>query len=79
MWEALGSMTNGASYGARFYRLREGASTTIVEPVADLDKKFDTSDVVEKDKHGKWVQGSHAKFKTVADVKKLLSRMGLKQ
>ena len=79
MWEARGQIVNGASYGARFYRLKERGSTVVAESVTDLDKQFDTSDVVERDKRGKWVHGSHAKFKTVADVKRLLSKMGIKQ
>jgi hypothetical protein len=46
--------------------------------VADLNKKVKTSDLVYNE-HGKWSQGPKAKFRTVAEVKKLLTRMGLKQ
>lgn len=77
-WEQGGPVTNGMFYGAQFYRLEEKGEKIVVEPVADLNKKFETSDLVYNE-HGKWSQGPKAKFRTVADVKKLLTKMGLKQ
>jgi hypothetical protein len=77
-WEQGGPVTNGMFYGAQFYRLEEKGPKIVVEPVADLNKKVKTSDLVYNE-HGKWSQGPKAKFRTVAEVKKLLTRMGLKQ
>ena len=65
-------------YGAQFYRLEEKGTQIVVEPVTDLNKKFETSDLVYNE-HGKWRQGPKAKFTTVAEVKKLLNKMGVKQ
>jgi hypothetical protein len=78
-WEANGSMVNGALYSAFFYRVTEAGSHLTVEPVADLNKKFKTGDFVRVDEHGKWRNGPKPKFKTVADVKKLLKKMGIDQ
>ena len=47
--------------------------------LTDLNKQFDTDDLVRLNKNGKWVQGTKPKFTTVAGVKKLLTRMGLEQ
>jgi hypothetical protein len=77
-WEQGGPVTNGMFYGAQFYRLEEKGTQLGVEPVADLNKKFKTSDLVYNE-HGKWRQGPKARFRTVAEVKKLLTKMGLKQ
>jgi hypothetical protein len=77
-WEQGGPVTNGMFYGAQFYRLAENGSKIVVEPAADLNKKLKTSDLVYNE-HGKWSQGPKAKFRTVAEVKKLLAKMGLKQ
>jgi hypothetical protein len=47
--------------------------------VIDLNKQFQTDELVRSNERGKWVKGSKAKFKTVADVKRLLTQMGIKQ
>jgi len=78
-WEARGAIVNGMSYSAQFYRLKERGAQMVVEPVMDMNAKFQTDDLVRSNEHGKWVQGPKAKFKTVAEVKKLLTKMGLKQ
>jgi hypothetical protein len=78
-WEVRHAVAEGTSYGARFYRLRETGSKMHVEPATALNKKFNTDDLVVEDKHGKWVSTPKPTFKTVADVKKLLTKMGLKQ
>jgi hypothetical protein len=44
-----------------------------------LNKQFDTNDEVRLNKNGKWAQGPKPKLTTVAGVKKLLTKMGLKQ
>jgi hypothetical protein len=78
-WEAKGGMVNGMSYSAQFYRIKETGSGAVVEPVTDLNEKFQTAELVRLNKQGKWTKGSKAKFKTVAEVKKLLTTMGIKQ
>jgi hypothetical protein len=78
-WEARHAVAQGMLYGAQFYRLKERGSEMVVEAVTDLNRKFETDDLVRENDHGKWVQGPKAKFKTVAEVKKLLTKMGLKQ
>jgi hypothetical protein len=78
-WEQRHATVNGMLYGAEFYRLKEKDSKLIVEPVTDLNKKFETDDLVRQNDRGKWVQGPRARFSTVAQVKKLLTKMGLKQ
>lgn len=78
-WEQQHATVNGMLYGAQFYRLKEKDSRTAVEPVTDLNKQFEADDLVRQNDHGKWVQGPKAKFTTVAQVKKLLTKMGLKQ
>jgi hypothetical protein len=78
-WEARHAVTQGMSYGAQFYRLNQRGSEMVVETVTDLNKKFETDDLVRENEHGKWVKGSKAKFKTVAEVKRLLMKMGLEQ
>jgi hypothetical protein len=67
------------SYSAEFYRLKENGSRIAVEPVIDLNKQFQTDELVRSNERGKWVKGSKAKFRTVADVKRLLTQMGIKQ
>jgi hypothetical protein len=71
--------SHGMCYAAQFYRVKDGGSKTVVDSVSDLDKKFVTCDAVDWNKRGKSVEGSKAQFKTVAQVKKLLTKMGLKQ
>jgi hypothetical protein len=78
-WEQQHAVANGVLYGAQFYRLKEKAGKLVVEPVTALNDQFETDDLVTLDKHDKWVQGPKAKFTTVAGVKKLLTKMGLKQ
>jgi hypothetical protein len=78
-WDIQHAVAQGDDYAAQFYRVKEKDSKMVVEPVTELNKKFDTADVSQTDQHGKWVRGSRAKFKTVAEVKKLLNKMGLKQ
>jgi hypothetical protein len=38
-----------------------------------------TAELMQNNERGKWVRGPRAKFSTVAQVKKLLTEMGLKQ
>jgi hypothetical protein len=77
-WEQGEAVTNGMFYRSQFYRIEEKGTKIVVEPVADLNKKFKTSDLVYNE-HGRWSQGPKAEFRTIADVKKLLTKMGLKQ
>ena len=78
-WEARHAVANGTSYAAQFYRFKESGSKMAVEPVTELNKKFQTEAMVRLDDRGKWVRGPKAKFTTVAEVKKLLKQMGMKQ
>ena len=78
-WEQQHAVVNGMLYGAQFYRIGEKGEKLVVEPVTALNERFQTDDVVTLNKHDKWVQGPKAKFTTVAEVKKLLTKMGLKQ
>ena len=78
-WEARSAIVNGMSYSAQFYRLKEKGAQMVVEPMTDMNAKFQTGDLVRINEHGKWVHGPKAKFKTVAEVRKLLTKMGLKQ
>lgn len=66
-------------YGAEFYRTERRGLTTVVEPVSELNKKFKADNLVHLSEHDKWVQGPKARFSTVAEVKALLTKMGLKQ
>lgn len=78
-WDVRHAVANGESYGAQFYKLKEAASRWVVEPVTDLNAKFQTDELVQENEHGKLVRGPKAKFTTVAQVKRLLTKMGLKQ
>lgn len=78
-WEHGGPVSNGVCFGAEFYRLEEKSSKWVAEPMTDLNAKFVTCEVADADKRGKWVHQTKAKFSTVAEVKKLLTKMGLKQ
>lgn len=78
-WEQRHAVVNGMLYGAQFYRLKELKPKMVVEPVTDLNDRFQADDLVRLNDHDKWVQGPKAKFTTVAQVKKLLTKMGLKQ
>jgi hypothetical protein len=78
-WEVRHAIVNGMSYSAQFYRLKEEGAQIVVEPLTDMNAKFQAGDLIRINEHGKWVRGPKAKFKTVAEVKKLLAKMGLKQ
>jgi hypothetical protein len=78
-WDDEHAVVNGTSYSALFDRVTEKGSKISVQPLTDLNKQFDTDDEVRLNKNGKWVQGPKPKFTTVAGVKKLLTKMGLKQ
>ena len=78
-WMVRHAVAEGDDYAAQFYRVKENGSKVVVEPVTELNSKFVTADVAQSDSRGKWTQGPKAKFKTVAEVKKLLTKMGLKQ
>lgn len=71
--------SHGMCYGAEFYRLEEAGSKTTVKSMAELKKKFFSCDEAELGRNGRWSSGRRANFKTVAEVKKLLTNMGLKQ
>jgi hypothetical protein len=78
-WDDEHAVVNGTSYSALFYQVSEKGSKISVQPLTDLNKQFDTDDEVRLNKNGKWVPGPKPKFTTVAGVKKLLTKMGLKQ
>ena len=78
-WEERHAVANGMLYGAQFYRVENRGPKIVVEPVADLNKRFQTDELVRLNGHEKWVSGPKAKFTTVAEVKKLLTKMGIKQ
>ena len=59
----------GTCYGAEFYRVKAAVSKTTVDSVKPLKDKLFTCDE----------SGRPVKFTTVAQVKKLLTKMGLKQ
>jgi hypothetical protein len=69
---------DGAFYGAEFYRLKAHGSDMVVDPIKELNAKFKTANLV-VDKPGRTVWIERAKFKTVAEVKRLLAKMGLRQ
>lgn len=77
-WPVRNAVAEGTLYGAQFYRLKETGPTIVVEPITELDKKLETEDVSLKDRRGKWIT-KRPTFRTVAEVKKLLTKMGLKQ
>ncbi|MES1206889.1 MAG: hypothetical protein ABUS79_13210 [Pseudomonadota bacterium] len=78
-WESNGGMVNGMSYGAQFYRVDAAGAKPVVTSLTQLNQKFETDDLVRVNNHGKWTKGSKPAFKTVADVKKLLTKMGIPQ
>jgi hypothetical protein len=69
----------GMCYGAEFYRVSAGPSKTTVESVKTLKERLFTCDQSEPDGQGARVGGHAIKFRTVAEVKKLLTKIGLKQ
>jgi hypothetical protein len=78
-WPANGQAQNGRLYAAEFYRVDAAGSKIAVTTLKDLSGKFNTADMLENKGHGKWVRTGKARFKTVADVKRLLTKMGLPQ
>lgn len=75
-----GWYSHGMCYGAEFYRVKDSGSKIVVDSLPDPRKKFFTCDEVDaQDKRGRWTYGHMAQFKTVAEVKKLLTKMGVKQ
>jgi len=68
---------DGAFYEARFYRVSDEANRLGVRPLPEIDKRFKTSDL-ERNHHGRWVRETRPAFTTVAEVKRRLSRMGIK-
>ena len=73
-WES-----QGVCYAAEFYRVSTKGSRTVVEALSDLNKNFETCDEVGVNKKGEWVRTRRAEFKTVAEVKKRLAKMGIDQ
>ncbi len=78
-WPANGEATNGRLYAAEFYRVDVTQTKVTVTSLKDLNGKFNTADMLESDGHGHWTRTRTATFKTVAGVKKLLNKMGLRQ
>lgn len=68
----------GELYAALFYRVTKDPTEIRVQPVSELKKAFQT-DELERNVHGRWVEASKATFKTVAQVKKRLTQMGIAQ
>jgi hypothetical protein len=66
-------------YGSEFYRVKDGGSKTVVDPVKELKKPFFVCDGSERDGRGGRLGGHAVKLDTVAGVKKQLTKMGLKQ
>lgn len=77
-WDVRHAVANGTLYGAQFYRVRRTGSDVTVHPLNDVDEKFKTQDVSREGEHGKTLRDK-ATFKTVADVKRMLTKMGVKQ
>jgi len=77
-WEIKHYQTEGTAYGAEFYRLKNSEGRFTVETIEKLNKKFNTANMTRVDDDGKRVR-EKAKFKTVADVKRILKRMGFPQ
>ncbi len=77
-WDEMHAVAEGRCYSARFYRLNIKGPKIIVVPVAELNKRLDTCDLEAEDRRGKLVR-SRAKFRTVRGVRRLLTRMGIKQ
>lgn len=71
--------SQGTCYAAEFYRLVAKGPTLLVGPVTELNKKLETCDEVGVNKKGQWVRSRKAEFRTVAEVKKRLAKMGLDQ
>ncbi len=78
-WQQGGQIVNGETYGAEFYRVDASGPKITVTSLTDLNKKFVTSDMHEVNKRGKWIRTGKPTFTTVAQVKKLLTKMGLPQ
>jgi hypothetical protein len=78
-WEEIHATASGMLYGAEFYRVDASGPKTVIRPLTDFNKKFTTGAIDEVDARGKVIKGSKPAFTTVAGVKKLLVKMGLKQ
>ncbi len=79
-WDHGGQVVNGTCYDTEFYRVKEAGTKIAVETAKDFKGKFDTCDSFEANARGKMVRRSRAaKLTTVAEVKKALVKMGLKQ
>ena len=78
-WEHGGQAVNGTAYAAEFYRVDASRPTVTVRSLTDLNGKFNTADMVEVNQHGKWIRTGKAKFKTAAEVKRLLTKMDVPQ
>jgi hypothetical protein len=78
-WEERHAIAQGTIYGAEFYRVDAAGPKAVVAPLAELNKKFVTGGVSSLDERGRWSKEPKAKFTTVAGVKKVLEKMGLKQ
>ncbi len=77
-WDVRHAVAEGTLYGAEFYRISTNGSAISVEPISDLNAKFKTEDVAGVDEDGRRFRDKPT-FKTVADVKRRLAAMGLKQ
>jgi len=79
-WDIRHAVTQGVCFSALFFQVTVRETKTVVVPATELNKKFeDSCDLDQTDKRGKWFHGSKPTFKTVRDVKKLLTKMGLAQ
>jgi hypothetical protein len=77
-WNIKHYKTDGTAYAAEFYRLKNTGAEMTVEPLVRLNRKFNTADMDRLDDDGTRVH-ERARFRTVADIKKLLNKMGLRQ
>jgi len=68
----------GELYAARFYRVTQDSKEVRIRPLSELTKAFQT-DELDRKVHGRWVEASKAAFKTVAQVRKRLTQMGIEQ
>ncbi len=78
-WDHGGQVVNGTCYDTEFYRVKQAGAKISVETAKDFKGKFVTCDSFEANARGKMVRQSRSKFTTVAEVKKALIKLGLKQ
>jgi len=78
-WDVRHLEVDGTDYCAEFYRFKERDRKWSWSRIKDLNAKFETADLVRVDVRGKVAGREKAKFKTVAEVKKMLTNMGLNQ